>query len=661
MKRNRLTHLPTLLLFCFTAVVVQGAAAADAAFKSYVLPHIPAERAYWDCLLVADNLSDQDVTVELELYDEDGDTVYTESIDMIAFAYQEINLFDAKYPASVSGRLLVPGSDPVTFRVAYRNLVDGGTAEFRLTGDHAPILAFNFGTYNDSLTWKGLALTSTSTEDTSVQFQAYDDQGGLMGTFTRTMPARSRTAFVLNDADAFGSGFSWWDCARVYASSPVGMAGLNISGVNNDKLMFTQAVQAQDLPDGSGAGGAGETGYRIIAWNDLGMHCYDDDFSMFSILPPYNTLWAQVVRMGETPEIVTDGVVVSYSFEGNTTSVGKTNFWDYVTGLFGVSLADDEGLTGNGLSGEMVPASDHFIAEGIPLTQFDDDMTTDYYQTAIVTARDLSGNILAQTRTVAPVSNEMHCANCHSDGRIEGIATGHYRTNILALHDQEEGTNLMNSQPVLCASCHTSNALGTVGSEDHLSHVIHSTHADVIPASLDGCYNCHPGPDTACLRGVMFQEGLTCVDCHGDMNAVASSQRQPWFDEPNCGDCHEYGTPEGELYRLSAGHGGMYCEACHGSPHAILPSALDADNEQSLLLQGETGPLARCSVCHTDGRTGDNPHESYSHPDGWGHDHGDYVEDHGYASCAECHGSDYRGGWSGVSCYQCHDGPSGDD
>ena len=35
--------------------------------------------------------------------------------------------------------------------------------------------------------------------------------------------------------------------------------------------------------------------WRAIAWNNLGMHCMDADFSVFSILPPYNTIHAQVV------------------------------------------------------------------------------------------------------------------------------------------------------------------------------------------------------------------------------------------------------------------------------------------------------------------------------------------------------------------------------
>ena len=35
--------------------------------------------------------------------------------------------------------------------------------------------------------------------------------------------------------------------------------------------------------------------WAITGWNNLGMHCMDSDYSVFSILPPSNTLHAQVI------------------------------------------------------------------------------------------------------------------------------------------------------------------------------------------------------------------------------------------------------------------------------------------------------------------------------------------------------------------------------
>jgi len=630
---------------------------AETLTKKYFIPHIPAETNYWECYLVADNLGNTDSSFKLILFNESGNEVYNENINFNAFAHLEINLY-SKSQSCISGEIEIEDSATGIFYIVYKNIEDGGTAKIKLQNSASPTIAFNFGSFINNLTWKGLALCNTSSSGTAVTFIAFDSNMNEIGKFEKTLPANGHSSFVLNSDSSFGTNFNWQDCVRVYAVATSSLSGVNISGVNSEKLLFGAAENTNVIPNTSTGTISGE--YKIIAWNDLGMHCYDDDYSVFTILPPYNTLWAQVVKTGATPEVVTSGITVSYMFENNTTSVGKTNFWEYEQDLFGVNLPQDTGLKGKTLNDTMDADGDHFVAEGIPLTQFNDDMSVNYYQTAIITAKNAQGEIIARTRTIAPVSNEMHCSNCHNDNGADNIATGNFRTNILQLHDNEEGTSLMGSQPVLCASCHTSNALGTSGSEDHLSRVIHKKHAEHVQVGTNGCYNCHPGPDTKCLRGVMFEKGMQCTDCHGDMNQVADKNRNPWLDEPNCGDCHDYGTPEGSLYRMSTGHGGMYCSSCHGSPHAILPSSNPVDNQQSILLQGKPGIISDCSVCHTDGRTGDNPHEASSHPDGWKDDHGDYVEDNGYTSCATCHGSDYKGGWSGVSCYQCHDGPSGE-
>ena len=39
---------------------------------------------------------------------------------------------------------------------------------------------------------------------------------------------------------------------------------------------------------------AAEAGYTLVGWNNLGMHCMDADFSVLSLLPPYNTIHAQL-------------------------------------------------------------------------------------------------------------------------------------------------------------------------------------------------------------------------------------------------------------------------------------------------------------------------------------------------------------------------------
>ncbi len=351
----------------------------------------------------------------------------------------------------------------------------------------------------------------------------------------------------------------------------------------------------------------------VLSWNDLGMHCMNKDHAVLSILPPYNNLYAQVIRRGGPgvlPEIVTQGLTLEYSVPGNTYSVGKTDFWDYAYDIFGVTLPANIGLTGLGLSGDFTAHGDHFVAEGIPVTPYTDAAPTveDPYQQALVIARDGSGMELARSRPVIPVSVEMHCVSsgCHSSE--QSILNGHER----------EGGFDPNATPVFCASCHGSPPLTgpNPGSAGYFSLRIHGQHTfidETIPG-IDGCQKCHPGPETQCLRGTMATDyGMVCQDCHGTLRQIAQSVdngRIPWVEEPACGDCHtaQYAEPAGQLYRESTGHGGVYCTACHGSPHAIFPAREARDNENMVALQGHAGILEDCTVCHGTMPSGAGPH-----------------------------------------------------
>ena len=348
--------------------------------------------------------------------------------------------------------------------------------------------------------------------------------------------------------------------------------------------------------------------YLLIGWNDLGMHCANKDFSRVVILPPYNNIFAQVVRVGDAghlPQVVTSDLEVTYEIPGNTYSVGKTNFWNYEDQLFGVSLPPDVGLTGVGLSGTMQNVENYFHVEGVPLTPFTDaDLNNeDPFQLGLLKLYD-STSILAMTQPVIPVSNEINCVSsgCHSSEQ-----------NILNEHDDEGGFN-PNNTPILCATCHSSNALGAPGHAGvpSLSEAIHSKHGE----RTNDCYKCHPGPATQCLRGVMATEhDFACQDCHGSVSQVGHSieqGREPWLEEPSCGSvqCHgaNFAEEPGKLFRQSRGHGGLFCSACHGSPHAILPSREARDNVQNIALQGHAGTLNNCATCHGITPTGPGPH-----------------------------------------------------
>jgi hypothetical protein len=363
--------------------------------------------------------------------------------------------------------------------------------------------------------------------------------------------------------------------------------------------------------------------YITIGWNELGMHCISPRFKEMAILPPYNNLVVQVIKRGNPPTLVTSGFTVEYSIINNTTVVGKTDFWKYAKQLFGVNLPVGMGLTGNGLSGTMQPAGDRFIATGIPVLPYDDNMTWNPYQVAVVTLKNASGRKLYTSNVVLPVSDEMHCNKCHASGRIAavGINTGTVDGNILMLHDKREGTKLMASRPVLCASCHSDNALGTPGNPGvkSLSLAMHGKHA-TLGKTMPGCYDCHPGKNTQCNRSAIDSMGPegnnpNCERCHGNLQQVAISLqrgRSPWLQEPTCAQCHGASVTTNEpLYRDSAGHGGVACAACHNSPHAWWPSLNSVDNSQPIKLQGSADSIQECSICHVGDPGGDMSHTSH--------------------------------------------------
>jgi hypothetical protein len=527
-------------------------------------------------------------------------------------------------------------------------------------------------------------------------------------------------------------------------------------------------------------------GWTLIGWNDLGMHCMDDDFSVFSLLPPYNNIHAQLTD--PSGRVVRDAAGLRVTYEAvadplgsiNRSSVGKTNFWSHVGALFGATtLPVDTGLAGFSMPGRTnVPQAMRFdapqawfTAEGIPIAPTDDDQRTNTYPMFRLVARDVAGSILATTDIVLPVSSEMTCRGCHASGSADAARplSGwvnasspniDYRLNVLRLHDDKRQDQaryqsllaqagydtrglyahvMSGGDGVLCAACHSSNALPGLGIAGvaPLTQVLHSLHANVNdPATgqrLDdatnraACYTCHPGSKTRCLRGAMgaavASDGtlsMQCQSCHGAMHTVGAAGRVGWLEQPSCQSCHT-GTalrnsgqirfasvfdaggaprqaadptfatnanapaPGFSLYRFSYGHGGVACEACHGSTHAEYPGAHPNDNLQSVALQGHEGLIGECSTCHASPPTSVNggPHGMHAVGDAWVDRHADAAEHGGSAACRGCHGLDYRGTelsrafgdrvfvtekgtrrffkGAQIGCYACHQGPSNDD
>jgi hypothetical protein len=357
-----------------------------------------------------------------------------------------------------------------------------------------------------------------------------------------------------------------------------------VIGVYRDGLVEARAQGNATVAVRNGAAGTtvavmvtapgGSPLHRVLAVNDLGMHCMDREFQVFTILPPFNVIHAQVARAeagGSVSLLGDDEVEVRYSSiadatgSENSRSLGKTLFWEAAAALFGSAVPPGQGLLGSYMPGDAPDAGPQpfvyeaargwFTAAGVPITPTDDAGAHNPYPLLRVAAFDrTTGEPLAHIDAVVPVSQEVDCRTCHATGEIAARA-GYLRwsrdpdievatkTNILSLHDYRSHTGLVRSKPVLCARCHYSAALDLAGkgpSEEQslhasLSRAMHSFHGVQVdeggaPLFPEGappeqtCYNCHPGKQTQCQRGAMRTGGMECASCHGEMLAVGATQ-----------------------------------------------------------------------------------------------------------------------------------------
>lgn len=254
-------------------------------------------------------------------------------------------------------------------------------------------------------------------------------------------------------------------------------------------------------PSLAGKPGGGGT-YKVVAWNDLGMHCACPTFGGFLLLPPFNTIRAQVLSYGTNdPVLVTSanitslGLTIGYNMIDNTDAllINDPYFSQWITyspklfpGFAPVVGGKVMGLAGKGLSGTMDFNADNldWVAPGIPaypIVQADasKNIMTDPlggpnrnpYPMTNVYVKDSSGAVVASTNTVTPVAFG-GCCSCHLTlaaqngypataagsfaylGKMHGMNSSKIDFNYL--DPTGDGT----SGPIRCSWCHWDPAMG---------------------------------------------------------------------------------------------------------------------------------------------------------------------------------------------------------
>ena len=414
---------------------------------------------------------------------------------------------------------------------------------------------------------------------------------------------------------------------------------------------------------------------QLLGWNNLGMHCMDSDYSVFSVLPPYNTIEAQLIVNGL---LVTNGAGYTVTYEAvadpagsfNSTAMGKGNYYTFAAAIYGANLAPEAGLAGWSMPGvSNVPQSmlfeptnhpaagvatpvNWFRAEGIPLSPYDDAHHKNPYPMMRLIARNASYQPIATNDIVLPVSDEMDCRACHASGTAaaaqpvagwvwSGLPERDFRLNILRLHDERQfaaypalytaalaarGFNplglyrgvVADKKPVLCAACNASEALGapSYGAIPQLTTSMHAYHAHVLdPTSnttLDNLAN-----RSACYR---CHPGSTTRCLRGTMGGAVAADGSM---EMQCQNCHGNMSAVGATNRV-----GWFmepkCQSCH-------TGTATHNGGQIRFTSALTNGLSRVPADTTFATTTNNPTPGLSLYR--------FSFGHGGLQCSACHGS----------------------
>lgn len=408
-----------------------------------------------------------------------------------------------------------------------------------------------------------------------------------------------------------------------------------VEGLHQKKMTpatpITPASKPVDIPPFDSENDA----YVLLAWSGKGMRLISGDLIRLGRPTPGNEIFAQLIKRGETPEHVYNADLMYHIDNADGTANKMT--YDSTSGLY--------------------------TAKNIDVTPFEKNGSFNPYPLVSIEAVDRgSGNVIARTTLVAPVSSEIGCKNCHGGeaDSVDGIGKVAAK-DILAAHDKGNRTDLLQflkqNKTVHCWDCHSGPKIGDEAKQNlNLSAAIHGYHAGYLTnRGAESCAACHPSsPDTytKCFRGIHRYVLLDCTNCHGTMEDHALSllraekqsgkkvaeklmenipprsvssikdiePRQPWINEPDCLNCHvDFGFPEtdrhpmgqwtlkeADQYRFRTDQAGVVCAACHGAPHVLYPATNifgnDRDNIPPMQYQGEPYPIAankNCRVCHT--------------------------------------------------------------
>lgn len=202
--------------------------------QEFLLPHI-ANTDGWETMLVARNVSDEFSNTLLQRYS-NGFAIGNVQIYCNPGETQYYKLEKGDW-----GTVRINGGKTIVSVVYKNNNENGlGTAEFKLDEYAGRKLYFALPQYNsDNLTWMGIAFANITNNENIVNLDLYDEKGLLVENKEVTVGGFERFSSVLKDL-FFSSNLK--NSSKIVLTSEYPVVGINISGFENEKLLFVPAV-----------------------------------------------------------------------------------------------------------------------------------------------------------------------------------------------------------------------------------------------------------------------------------------------------------------------------------------------------------------------------------------------------------------------------------
>jgi hypothetical protein len=462
-----------------------------------------------------------------------------------------------------------------------------------------------------------------------------NDRNGLgNGTTQFTRSYNSGTTVTLSaPSTASGNNFQKWQKNGVDTST-----AQTVNVTMNANATMTAVYGTSTTSSGN---------VTVLASNDLGMHCVCPSFDYITVLPPFNTLRAQVFVKGSGGPNISTNYRVTYSVLENTDDILKAdpyyqnwlkNAPKLFPGFNPIRAADGriQGLKGATLSGDMTPNTNGFYeVVGVPIypvvTNSAQDVMTDPlggpnrdpYLTWVVNVLDSTGKVVAATQNTAPTAFG-GCCGCHlklaqsygyanptsaDSFKVMGMLHGQNSSGIDLSYLDTDGDGVMG--PIRCSSCHVDPAMG-----------------ESVAPGLPAGYKILPGATftSSQVRTSQYTFSDVLHRFHAQDSVVLSSY-DPNIAK-NCYDCHPGNGVncyrDTHTTKSISGHS-IWCTDCHGDLNQRIAQG-------QLQQPWNIATLPKCATCH--GNYGES--SSYSFTNLFGAFLGSRIN---MGLCSSCHGS----------------------